>query len=84
MEIRSKDSLDHSRRSRLRLPSSGSVRCFGLALCVHWPGRALPSTLSTGQAARERDLRHALKIICKYRNRMSGFSSESLLQSTPC
>jgi len=34
--------------------------------------------------AGERDLRHALKIIiCKYRNRISGFSSESLLQSTP-
>jgi 5-methyltetrahydropteroyltriglutamate--homocysteine methyltransferase len=32
--------------------------------------------------AGERDLRHAPKIICKRGNRISGFSSESLLQST--
>jgi len=33
--------------------------------------------------AGERDLRHALKIICKYRNRIYGFSWESLLRLTP-
>src|ERR1700733_199144 len=27
-----------STRKRLRLPSRASVRCLGLALCVHWPG----------------------------------------------
>ena len=33
--------------------------------------------------AGERDLRHALRIICKYRNRISGFSSESCSSRPP-
>jgi 5-methyltetrahydropteroyltriglutamate--homocysteine methyltransferase len=33
--------------------------------------------------AGERDLRYALKIMCKYRNRISGFSSESRSSRPP-